>query len=189
MAKKPAASPTAKQVTLGSAKLVAALNEQVGHEMHASLQYVSIAAHFEAENLPRLAEFFFRQAAEEREHAMKFVRFVTDIGGRLEIPAIASPRSEFASAEQAVALSLDWEHTVTGQIYALVDIARAERNYIAQRFLDWFVNEQLEEINTMETLLSLVRRAGEDNLLLVEDYIAENRIGGAAGGQGAGEAT
>jgi ferritin len=184
MAKRPESSPAAKQKTLGSAKLIAALNQQVGHEMHASLQYVSIASHFEAENLPRLAEFFFRQAEEEREHAMKFVGFVTDIGGRLKIPAIGSPRSEFATAAEAVALSLDWEHTVTGQIYALVEIARDERNYIAQRFLDWFVNEQLEEINTMETLLSLVRRAGEDNLLLVEDYIAENKIGGSRrGGQ------
>ena len=76
---------------------------------------------------------------------------------------------------------------MTGQIYDLVDIAKADRDYISMRFLDWFVSEQLEEINTMETLLSLVERAGEDNLLLVEDYIGENQIGDGAGGEEKGE--
>ena len=162
---------------------VSALNAQVGSELHASHQYISIAAHFDAENLPRLAEFFYRQADEEKMHAMKFVRHVVDLGGRVQVPAIASPRSHFATAEEAVALSLQWEHTVTGQIYDLVDIAKADRDYISMRFLDWFVSEQLEEINTMETLLSLVQRAGEDNLLLVEDYIGENQIGDGGGEQ------
>jgi bacterioferritin B len=167
---------------LGSDKLLAALNAQVGSELHASHQYTSIAAHFDAENLPRLAAFFYRQSDEERMHAMKFVRHIVDLGGRVKVPAIASPRSEFATAEEAVALSLQWEHTVTGQIYDLVDIAKGDRDYISMRFLDWFVSEQLEEINTMETLLSLVQRAGEDNLLLVEDYIGENQIGDGGGG-------
>jgi ferritin len=166
---------------LGSDRLLAAINAQVGNELHASLQYVAIAAHFDAEQLPRLAQFFYRQADEEKMHAMKFVRHVIALGGRVKIPAIASPRAEFATAAEAVALSLQWEHTVTGQIYDLVDIAKSDRDYISMRFLDWFVSEQLEEINTMETLLSLVERAGEENLLLVEDYIGENQIGDGGG--------
>lgn len=177
---KRAGAAAARGRSLASEKLIGALNRQIGSEMHASMQYVSIATHFDSENLPRLAQFFYRQAEEERTHAMKFVRFVVDVGGRVRVPAIAAPRADFATAAEAVALSLEWEHTVTDQIYALVDLARAEGNYIAQRFLDWFVNEQLEEINTMETLLSIVERAGEDNLLLVEDYIGENQIGGEA---------
>lgn len=168
---------------LGSAKLIAALNQQVGNEMHASLQYVCIASHFDRENLPRLAQFFHRQADEERMHAMKFVQFIADVGGVLRIPAISSPRAEFGSAAEAVGLSLDWEHTVTGQIYNLVEIATADRNYIAIRFLDWFVNEQLEEMNSMEMLLSLVERAGEDNLLLVEEYLGENGLAALGGGE------
>src|SRR3970282_1511862 len=100
--------------------------------------YVSIAAHFDSENLPQLAQFFYRQAEEEREHALKFVRFVVDVGGRGAIPAIAAARTDFASASEAVRLSLDWERTVTDQIYGLVEVAQADRNYIALRFLDWF---------------------------------------------------
>jgi len=169
---------------LGSAKFIAALNRQVGNETHASLQYTSIASHFDRENLPRLAQFFHRQADEERAHAMKFVRFISDLGGVLKIPPIASPRSEFGSAAEAVSLSLQWEHTVTGQIYDLVDIAKEDRNYIAIRFLDWFVNEQLEEMTTMDTLLSLVERAGEDNLLLVEEYLGDNGLAALGGAEG-----
>jgi ferritin len=165
---------------LASDELIAAFNRQIGNEIHASLQYTSIAAHFDAENLPQLAAFFARQATEEREHALKFVRFVVDVGGRVAIPAIAAPRHDFASAADAVRLSLEWERTVTDQIYGLVEIARAENNYIALRFLDWFVTEQLEEITLMDQLLSLVERAG-DNLLFVDDYLSRNSLVEAEG--------
>ena len=168
---------------LASTKLIAAINAQVGNEIHASLQYTSIAAHFDAENLPELSAFFARQATEEREHALKFVGFIVDVGGRVEIPAIAAPKHQFAAAAEAVRLSLAWERTVTDQIYALVEIANAERNHIALRFLDWFVNEQLEEITLMDQLLSLVERAG-DNLLLIEDYLSRNSL--VAEGEAAG---
>ena len=106
----------------------------------------------------------------------------------MQIPAIPAPRADFAAAEEAVELSLAWEQTVTQQIYGLVEIAKQDRNYIAQRFLDWFVTEQLEEITTMGTLLSLVERAGEENLLFVEDYLGKNPIVPAEGeAEGAAE--
>ncbi len=108
---------------------------------------------------------------------MKFVKFLVDVGGRVSIPSVAAPQSGFASAAEAVGLSLSWERTVTEQIYGLVEIARADKNYIALRFLDWFVDEQLEEITTMDQLLSLVERAG-DNLLWVEERLARKSMGG-----------
>ena len=185
MAKKNDKTPKTKGRSLASGRLLAALNQQIGNEMGASLQYVSIASHFAAQDLSNLAAFFYRQADEERQHAMKFVHFVVDVGGRVAIPAVPAPRATFATAAEAVALSLDWEHTVTEQIYGLVDIAKDDRNYIAQRFLDWFVTEQLEEITTMGTLLSLVERAGEANILFVEDYLGKNPIAPAEGEAGA----
>ncbi len=154
-----------------SQKLNAAINEQVGRELAASLQYVAIAAYFGAENLLGLAGYFYRQADEEREHAMKFVHHVVDAGGRARVPAVSAPKDTFASAEEAVKLSLDWEVGVTNQIYALVNLAAQEGNWITHHFLQWYVDEQLEEVSSMEQLLSVVRRA-KDQLLLVEDYIA-----------------
>ena len=166
-----------------SGKLEEALNRQVGREMGASLQYLAIAAHFDRQSLKQLARFFYRQSDEEREHAMKFLRFVIDAGGSVRLPDIPAPRAEFGSASECAKLSLDWEAEVTKQIYDLVDCAHQDKNYIALRFLDWFVTEQLEEVRLMDELLSIIERAGEDHLLLVEDYLArEDLVPKTAGG-------
>ncbi len=159
-----------------SQKIVDAFNTQIGNELGASNQYVAIASYFSLEDLDELAQFFFRQAEEEREHAMKFVKFLLDIDGKVMVPEIPAPQSDFGSAREAVQLSLDWEHQVTQQIYGLVELCREEHNLIAQRFLDWFVTEQLEEVATIGTLLGVVKRAGEGNLLYVEDYLSRRGI-------------
>lgn len=155
-----------------SEELSGKLNGQVGSEMGASMQYISIAAYFDAQSLSGLARFFYAQSDEEREHAMRFVRYIVDAGGELRIPLIPAAQTGFDSAREAVALALAWEKEVTKQIYDLVEIARKDRNLIAERFLDWFVNEQYEEVTTMGELLGVVERAGEENLLAVEDYLA-----------------
>jgi ferritin len=161
-----------------SDKMVAAINTQIGNEFGASLQYVSIGAHFGSENLPELSKHFHKQAAEERDHALRFVNYLVDAGARARIPAVPAPKSDFKSAEEAVQLSLEWEVTVTKQINGLVDLSISEKDHTTRNFLQWFVNEQLEEVSSMDTLLSIVRRAGESGLLFVEDYLA--RRGGVA---------
>ena len=168
--------------------LNSAMNAQVGHELAASAQYIAIAAHFDVQALSRLATFFYRQAEEEREHAMKFVHFIVDSGGSLEIPTVPAPTPRFASAAEAVALAVASEERVTRQIYALVEQAQKDADFIAQRFLDWFVNEQFEEMSTMGDLLQIVKRAGEERLLRVEELLS--RKGGFSaphGPEGEGE--
>lgn len=163
------------------------MNAQIGHELGASLQYVSIAAHFDNAGLPVLARHFFQQADEERAHAMKFVRYILDAGGQIAIPATPAPRAEFKSAEEAVALALEWELAVTKQINALMERASTDRDYTAHDFLEWFAREQLEEVSSMEMLLKMVRRVGESGLMLVENAYASGRGAGAAGGPAAQE--
>lgn len=155
-----------------SGKLEAAINAQIGRELGASHEYVSIASYFERGSLPQLAAFFYRQADEERMHAMKFVHFVNESGGDVAIPAVPAARADFASAADAVAAALAWEHAVTDHINDLMALAVDERNFIAQQFLGWFVTEQLEEVASIGELLATVERAGEGNLLAVEDYVA-----------------
>lgn len=164
---------------LASQKIIDAFNRQIGNEFGAANQYLAIASYFSHENLEELASFFFRQADEEREHGMKFVKFILDVGGAVAIPEIAKPRTDFESAKDAVQASLDWEQEVTLQIYELVELCQSERNHIAKRFLDWFVDEQLEEVTLMDNLLGVVQRAGEDNLLYVEDYLVRHGVEGA----------
>jgi ferritin len=170
-----------------STELNNALNEQVGHEFGASLQYVAIAAYFDSDNLPVLARHFYRQASEERDHALRFVKFIVDMDGQLVIPAIPAPRSAFNSAEEAVQLSLEWERTVTQQINGLMDRAIQDNNHLARNFLEWFVNEQLEEMTSMELLLGMVRRAGDAGLLLVESHLAREGGGASAEAEAEGE--
>ena len=155
-------------------KVIDAINEQIGYEFSASLQYYAIAAHFAAEALPQLSAHFFKQAEEETEHALRFIKYVVDAGGRVVIPAIDAPQSQFKNPEQAVQLSLDQEVKVTHQINALVELARTENDYITINFLQWFLTEQLEEVSSMDNLLKIVQRAGA-NVLQADEYLA--RVG------------
>ncbi len=155
-----------------SKKINDAINQQIGNEFGASLQYVAIAVYFDQLALPRLAGHFYRQAEEERDHAMRFVKFLVDADGEVRIPTVAAPKATFKSAEEAVKLSLDWEIEVTGQIHNLVALAKKENNYTTDTFLQWFVAEQLEEVSSMDNLLKVIRMAGQSGLLRVEEWIA-----------------
>jgi len=154
-----------------SREMAKAFNTQIGHEFGASLQYIGIAAHFQQRHLTLLAKLFFAQAEEERQHALKFVKYVLDAKGDLQIPAVAAPTTSFVSAEEAVAAALKWEQEVTGQITGLMEQAVKENDYLGQSFLQWFVDEQLEEVVKMDRLLSVIRQSGEKNLLMVEAYL------------------
>ena len=158
------------------ARFPEALNEQIAHEFAASQQYVAIAAHYDAETLPQLAAFFYRQAVEERNHAMMIVQFLLDADLQVTIPGVEAPRTDFGDATEPVSLALEQEKRVTDQIVALVALAREEGHLVGEQFLHWFLQEQREEVSSMSDLLATVQRAG-DNLLLVEDYLART-VGG-----------
>ncbi len=155
-----------------SKELAGAINEQIGHEIEASHQYANIAAYFESLALKKLAKMFFKQSDEEREHAMKFLHYVSETGGNVEIPAVIAPKTVFKSVEEAIQLSLDWEMEVTRRINNLMTQAVTEKDYLAQDFLRWFVTEQLEEVTTMDNLLKIVKQAGERNLIMLEAYLS-----------------
>jgi bacterioferritin B len=154
-----------------SGTLNAAINTQIGNELANSNQYVAIASYFEHEGLSLLAKIYFTQAAEERDHAMRFVKFTLDAGGKVAVPAVPEPRNSFVSAEDAAQLAFDSEARTTRQIYDLVELATTEKNYIATNFLQWFVSEQLEEMASAEKRLTVIKRSGP-NVLMVEAYLA-----------------
>lgn len=154
-------------------KVAEALNEQLVSEFSAEAQYLAIAIYFEEEVLPELAGFFFNQADEERMHALKIVHFMLETGARPIVPAIGQMQTEFDSAEEAVALALEHEKKVTAEIDNLVNIALDERDHTSNNFLQWFVYEQVEEVDTMTNLLQTIRHA-QGNMLWVEDYVRRN---------------
>ncbi len=154
-----------------------ALNEQIGHEFGASQQYVAIAVYYEDQSLKELAAHFYRQAVEERNHAMMMVQYLLDADASVEIPGVDAPKTTFPDAVAPVALALEQEKRVTAQIVDLVRVAREEGELVGEQFLHWFLQEQREEVASMTELLHVVER-GKDNLLAVEEYLARHAGGG-----------
>lgn len=147
------------------------INEQIAHELIASNQYLQIATYFDGQSLRKLSSFFYKQSEEEREHALKFVKYMTETGGDVRILEIPAATYEIQSAEHAFQMSLDWEKEVTRRIYAMMDQAVEEKDYASQAFLQWFVTEQVEEEDSMESMLQIVQQSGQKNLLMVEAYL------------------
>jgi bacterioferritin B len=159
-------------------RFVEALNEQIANEFGASQQYVAIAVWYDAETLPELAAHFYRQALEERNHAMMIVQYLLDAGERIAIPAVTEPQGDFSDAVAPVRLALEQERTVTEQISRLAALAREETNLVGEQFLNWFLKEQREEVASMSSLLAVVERAAS-NILLVEEYLSRHQVGDA----------
>jgi ferritin len=159
------------------ARFPEALNEQVAREFAASQQYVAIAVYFDTETLAQLAAHFYRQAVEERNHAMMIVQYLLDAGESVTIPGVAAPRTSFADVVAPVALALEQERQVTEQIVELARLARDEGDLVGEQFLHWFLQEQREEVSSMSELLAVVERANASNILLAEEYLARTQIG------------
>jgi ferritin len=149
------------------------LNEQIGNEFAAHQQYVAIAVYYDSETLPQLAGFFYRQAMEERDHAMMIVQYLLDTDAEVRIPGVAAPVNGFANVVEPVALALDQEKRVTDQITSLAGVARAENDYTSEQFMQWFIKEQGEEVATMTDLLRVAERSRD--VQDIEDYIVREQ--------------
>ena len=153
-----------------------ALNEQIAYEFGASQQYVAIAVHYDAQTLPQLAAHFYRQAVEERNHAMMMVQYLLDADEQVLVPAVEAPQVSFPDVVAPVQLALDQERRVTGQIQQLAITAREEGDLVAEQFMHWFLQEQREEVSSMSALLDVVTRS-KDDVMDVEDYLARESGG------------
>jgi len=147
------------------------LNTQITNEFLASQIYLSMACMFEDMGLRNLARVFRKQTEEERGHALKILDYVLENEGKVRLQAIPEPPAEWSTVTDAIAAALAHERKVTGQINELVALADQEKDYATRSFLNWFVDEQVEEVNSMSSLLQAAKLAG-DRLLQLEAYIA-----------------
>ncbi|WP_166878329.1 ferritin [Salinibacterium sp. ZJ450] len=152
------------------------LTSQIGNEFAASQQYIAIAVWFDDHDLPQLARHFYRQSVEERNHAMMLVQYRVDRDLGVTIPGVEAPRTDFASVVEPIALALAQEKQVTGQIEALFRAAREEGDALGEQAMLWFLKEQVEEVASMTTLLTIAERAG-DNYFDIENFIARETVG------------
>lgn len=147
------------------------LQEQIRSELSASQQYLAIAVYFDGADLPQLANHFYGQSVEERNHAMMLVQYLLDRGIDVEIPGVDAVRNAFGTVREALGLALDLERTVTEQVSRLASVARDEGDYLGEQFMQWFLAEQVEEVSLMTTLVRIADRAGA-NLFHLEDFVA-----------------
>jgi ferritin len=161
---------------MAAARFIERLNEQIAYEFAASQQYIANAVYYDAQTLPRLAAFFYAQAVEERNHAMMMVRYLLDADAQVTIPAISAPETAFDDVVAPVALALDQERRVSGQVAALTGVARDEGDYLSEQFVQWFLKEQVEEVASMSSLLAVAQRSS-DNPMQIEDYLVREHSG------------
>jgi len=173
-----------KKIQLKKSKFHELLQTQVGNEFSASQQYIALAVWFDNEDLPRLASHFYKQALEERNHAMMIVQFLMDNDIPVAVPGTAAPLNEFKAPRDLVDLALRQEQQVTDQIVALAKAAREEGDYIGEQFMQWFLKEQVEEVSSMKTLLTIMDRA-DGNMFYVETFLTRETVGDTGGDAGA----
>ncbi len=156
---------------MASQKFADRLNEQIGNEFFAHQQYVACAIYYDALTMPQMAAFFYRQALEERDHAMMMVRYLLDADADVRIPGVDAPRNSFEDIVAPVRLALEQERRVTSQINELTALARAENDFASDQFMQWFIREQVEEVSMISDLLTVVTRAQHD-VEAIEEYVA-----------------
>jgi ferritin len=156
-------------------RFVDTLNGQIGYEFGAAQQYIAIAVYYDSETLPRLAAHFYRQALEERNHAMMMVQYLLDAGTGVVVPGVDPPQTAFADVVEPVKLALAQERRVSEQIGGLATLARELGDYAGEQFMQWFIKEQVEEVSSMSSLLTVVERA-RANPLMAEEYLARESV-------------
>ncbi|MFL6059862.1 MAG: ferritin [Marmoricola sp.] len=157
-------------------RFAAQLNEQIGNEFAAHQQYLACAIHYDALTMPQMAAFFYGQALEERAHAMMMVQFLMDTDCDVKIPGVEAPTTGFEDIIAPVSLALAQEKRVSEQIFSLTRTAREESDFAAEQFMQWFIKEQVEEVSTMNDLLTVVTRA-KDDIEAIEEYVKREQGG------------
>jgi ferritin len=149
-----------------SERLVNALNDEIGLEFFAHSQYLAMAYYFERMSLDGMAKFFYDQAEEEKEHGLKIVHYLGEIGAPMRVPAIDAPKSDFQSILELAELFLAQEQHVTDQFDSMTAMALEDGDYATFNFLQWFVDEQVEEVSTASKMIDLVKMVGDNPIML-----------------------
>lgn len=152
-----------------------ALNRQVNQEMAAAYAYLAASAWFESENLSGFSHWMEMQRQEELGHAQRLIEYLHDRGGKLELEAVAKPKSDFETIMAVFQEALTNEENNTRSIHDLYQLSVDEKDYATQSFLKWFIDEQVEEESTMHDMIGLLEHAGDDRsaLLVLNEQVGK----------------
>ena len=166
---------------MASERFVDALNAQIAREFAAAHQYTAIGVWYDGQTFPRLARFFHAQADEERAHAMKMVNYLVESSVPVNFGSVPAPITSFDDHVAPIKLALEQEKSVTVNVSGLFEIARETRDFASESFMQWFVDEQVEEEASVGDLLEVAERVREFPMML-EEFLARDgdRLGGGA---------
>ena len=158
-----------------SEKMESAINEQINKELYSGYLYLAMAAYLESENLPGFAIWMEQQAKEELSHAMKFYAFVNERNGSVVLGAIDKPPAEWDSVLAVFEHAYGHEKKVTGMIHNLVNMAIEESDHATRSFLDWYVDEQVEEESSVNDVVQKLTMIGDstNGLFMLDRAMAQ----------------
>jgi ferritin len=157
-----------------SERLLREMNDQIKYEMFSANYYLAMAAWCHDQNLSGFANFFKVQAQEENMHAMKFFSFIDELGQRVKIQGMDEPKNDFESLLSVFEAAYEHEQFVTKRIHLLMEIAQEEKNFPAISFLNWFVDEQVEEEDNMRSIVDKIKLVGDKGHVL---YMLDREAG------------
>jgi len=162
-----------------SDKMHAALNDQINAELHSAYIYLSMAAYFEDVNFAGMSGWMKAQAQEEVGHAMKFYGYIFDRGGTVELKAIEGPQTKWDSPLVAFEAAYKHEQYITGRINKLMDMAATDNDHATKSFLNWFVDEQVEEESSVDAIVQRLKVVGDSKPGL---FMLDRELGGRSAG-------
>ena len=157
-----------------SKTLEKAINQQINKELYSEYLYVSVQAWFADQNLDGFANWMQVQGQEEHFHAMKFFNYLIERGGSVELLAIAKPPKTFTKPLKAFQMALEHEQFITKSINELMDLAIKEKDHASRSFLQWYVDEQVEEEASVDKVIQKLKMVGDNSQGL---FMIDNELG------------
>ncbi len=159
---------------MASEKMIAALNKQINEEFYSHYIYLAMAADLEDKNYEGMANWMKKQSYEEYGHGLKIFQYISDLGGKVELEAIAKPDTTWASPKEIFDVTLEHEKYISECFNKLMDLAIEEKDHATRSFLNWFVTEQVEEVATSENILRKFEMVGDNKTAL---YMLDKELG------------
>ncbi|MDR4988139.1 MAG: ferritin [Bacteroidales bacterium] len=158
-----------------SEKMLNILNEQVVKEAYASHLYLAMASWADVQGFEGISAWFYAQAEEEREHMLKLIHYINERGGHAIVPLVEQPPQEFKGVKELFDASLEHEQMVTAAINEIVSLALTEKDYTTNNWIQWFVDEQLEEETSVQAIIDKLNILGDHNMYIFDRDIMSMR--------------